>query len=186
MKFSFKEGILEVRQKDCVLRTPGGTLIESRRYSDLLPFVTCYQENHIVWNILCISIASFFLMIAVVITILTILREPFATFVALIPFLIGCFFFSKKRESFKIYQLKSFVDDSVLTLTINKKEKTELEFIRYLESLLKRNSSVLLYLKNNSCQYNPNWFFELHELKLQNIITQEEFMEEKSKHIPAI
>ena len=183
--YQFKEGLLELRNSECVLRNDNGSMAQVLRYEEFMPFLKYYEERHTVKNILCFLGAALFWGTDLFLLVLILQKQLYWGMSVLLPgIVLGYLFYKRIKKNYRCYILTRYEDNATVLLTPLKRKTEEQEFILEFSQKLQKHSGIFSHLKKNEDPHSPKWFFELDKLREQGIITEEEYSAEKQKHLP--
>lgn len=190
MEHPFDEGMAELRGGELMLRFHDGEICRTFRYDELHPFVSREEWRNRTRNILCRIGAGLFWAPGLI---------PLGYFLfcqwkrqnllgatlAFVPlFFIGLWFWKQQRPVGIRYTLFPAADPgNPFSLTVSDCKEEEAPFIAELERRMKEHGlAERLAAEGDPC--SPVYFRDLGELWRAGLLTEEEYLAEKQKHLP--
>ena len=190
MEYPFDEGMAELRGGELILRFHDGEICQTFRYDELHPFVSREEWRSQTRNLLCRIGAGIFWAPGLV---------PLGYFLfcqwkwqnllgvtlAFLPlFFIGLYWWKQQRPVGIQYTLfPAFDPANPFSLTVSDCREEEAPFIAELERRLKEHGlAERLAAEGDPC--SPVYFRDLGELRRAGLMTEEEYLAEKQKHLP--
>ena len=190
MEYPFDEGMAELRAGELILRFHDGEICQTFRYDELHPFVSREEWRTRTLNLLC-RIGAGLLWAPGLIPLGYFLFFPWngqtllGMTLAFVPlFFIGLWFWKQQRPVGIQYTIFPAADPgNPFSLTVPDCREEEAPFIAELERRMKEHGlAERLAAEGDPC--SPVYFRALVELRRTGLLTEEEYLAEKQKHLP--